>query len=723
MRLLRVVWKLVLCVGLSWVAAAQAAALKPADDGLQIDGASLGHFTFSYPVLINDKPNQELKPVEKTVEARRVALIYANGAHVELNVAENGDVAIHFNDLPAGVKRFKMETLIGFDFSHGGKWVIDGKETLFPEEKPAKPHLFQGNGKSFQLIDVENRVLNVTPPEYSFLQLTDSREWNWKMFALMFVAPLDGKSVTSKLHISVGEGAGGVKKVVLVDEFGQDFKNDFAGKVKKLEELKADVESEKAYYDGFPKPAHDVFGGQPGSGAKLGLQKTGYFHVEQKGERWYLVDPEGNQFFHMGVCSFGSAEDYTYIKGRESVYAWLPPFGGEFHGAYHPEAFWSHDAFSFYLANVIRKYGSADKAAIAARMIDRVRALGFNSGGAFSGIPKEQREKAQFPYVASLPIGPWGEFKIEMIPGIRETFDPFEDNNRTAIEKSFAKGLPGAADDPLLIGYFLTNEPAHEDLVKVIPTLKGNIAAKRRLVQMLEEKYKTIAAFNQAWELDAASFEALKDLGLATKTHAAATDLKAFEGLFFEASHKLIHDTFHKYDTHHMLLGDRWQPQTADNEQLCGIVGKYCDIVSVNYYTYAVDLDYVKRVQRWSGSKPIFLSEFHWCSPKDSGLPGGKDVSSQLERGLAYRNYVERTVALGFVVGIEWFTLLDQARTGRFFEKYTGENANCGLFSVTDRPWKAMTDEMAKTNLGIYEVLAREKAPYVYDNPRFQINK
>jgi hypothetical protein len=105
----------------------------------------------------------------------------------------------------------------------------------------------------------------------------------------------------------------------------------------------------------------------------------------------------------------------------------------------------------------------------------------------------------------------------------------------------------------------------------------------------------------------------------------------------------------------------------------------------------------------------------------DSGLSGGgKDVSSQIERGLAYRHYVEQAAALGYVVGIEWFTLVDQATTGRWFEKYTGEAANSGLIAVTDRPWKLMLAEMMKTNYDIYKVFFGEKEPFRFNDPRFE---
>ena len=117
----------------------------------------------------------------------------------------------------------------------------------------------------------------------------------------------------------------------------------------------------------------------------------------------------------------------------------------------------------------------------------------------------------------------------------------------------------------------------------------------------------------------------------------------------------------------------------------------------------------------------MLLSEFTFSSPSDSKLPaGGVEVSSQAERGLAYRNYVEHAAALGYVVGIEWFTLVDQALTGRYFEKYNAEAANTGLIGVSDRPWKPMISHMAETNRTIYDVLLGKRAPFTWNDPRFR---
>jgi len=255
----------------------------------------------------------------------------------------------------------------------------------------------------------------------------------------------------------------------------------------------------------------------------------------------------------------------------------------------------------------------------------------------------------------------------------------------------------------------------------VIPSLTGKQACKQRLVSVLKDKYKTIDAYNIAWQSKAAAFGDLIDVGLAVTTHAAKADVKAFVGEFMETYFAQIERLFRQQDANHLLFGSRLQPITIEDEQLCRIMGRHVDVVSYNYYTFGLDTAALKRFHKWTGNKPMMLSEFFWASPKDSGLIGGREVSSQQQRGLAYRNYVEQSAALGFVIGVEWFTLIDQATTGRWFSKYSGESYNTGLISVADRPWKEMLAEMVKTNHTIYELLFGKRPPFVWDDERFRV--
>jgi hypothetical protein len=693
-------------------------AISLSDKGINLACGAMGTFTLAYPHL-NFGDNKKHDPIETRVQGSTATLGYENGCKVAVSAAPD-KIAVVFEAAPAALKSFTTEFLIPPNYSEGGRWRIGDAAGEFPRLKPAKPHLYQGHARAFEFSNINKQCLSLALPEFTFVQLQDNREWNWNTFWADFTVPYIADRKTYEIAVALDTSA--AQRVVLVDRFGQTTQRDFPGKLKEESELKADAASDAAYYASFTPPARNRFGGLPGSGAKLGLKKTGFFHVEQKriGDRdiWVLADPEGDACFHLGVCSFGPSEDYTTIEKRTDVFEWLPPHDGAFAAAWHTDKWWNPRAVSFYKANVIRKYGAYDDEAQTARFVDRVRQVGFNAVGAFSAASPVFAKKG-FPRVATLPLSAWQ--LAPAIPGVRGVFDPFDEKVRDKMDALFAKSVAEQADDPLLIGYFLDNEQAFEDLPRAIPALSGKHACKRALVSLLQDKYnKNIAAFNAAWGLDAPSFDSLADRGLPLTTQAAFADMQAYTERFLHAYYGIISKTFRAYDKNHMLIGNRWQPGTANSEALCRVAGQYLDVISINYYTCGIDAAFVRRLYNWSGRKPQMWSEFYFTATQESNVaPSNMDTATQRERGLAYRNYVEGAAALGFVVGTEWFTLLDQAVTGRFFEGLNGERANTGLFNVADRPYRDLFAEMAKTHAAIYDVWLDGKTPYRFDNPRF----
>jgi hypothetical protein len=445
------------------------------------------------------------------------------------------------------------------------------------------------------------------------------------------------------------------------------------------------------------------------------LKSTGFFRVEKKNGRWLMINPDGNVTFHLGICVFGynPGDEATYIKDRRDIYEWLPPIDGDFANAYHPEEWWRPSVFSFYAANVIRKYGKeTTKDQQIGRLIDRVRAVGFNGVGAFSGNSPSFEEK-HIPRMAHVGFGP-------ALPGVHGVADPFDENAKRKTDENWAKSLPKNADNPLIIGYFFANEQGFEDIPRAIPQLSGKYAAKLKLVEMLRKKYPTIAEFNKAWNLQVTDFDALADKGLPVKTKAAFTDMQAYTEVFLEAYFSFITKTFRKYDKNHLMVSNRWQPGTANNETLCRKAGKYMDIISINYYGWGMDKSFIKRIYKWTGEKPQMWSEFFYSSgPESNAASYNLDMATQKLRGEAYRQYVEGAASLGIVVGIEWFSLIDQAVTGRWFSKFNGERCNNGLFNACDRPYNDMLREMAKSHASIYDVWIDGKKPFRLNDPRF----
>ena len=146
------------------------------------------------------------------------------------------------------------------------------------------------------------------------------------------------------------------------------------------------------------------------------------------------------------------------------------------------------------------------------------------------------------------------------------------------------------------------------------------------------------------------TFDDLTDAGLPVTTGAAFADMARYTERFIDAYYKMVAHAFRKADSHHLLIGSRWQPGTANSESLVRIAGKYMDVVSVNYYAYAIDKGFLKRLYKWSGEKPFFLSEWHYTSPSDSGLGGGARCT-QSEGTRACLSQLYRTIGLARVCG------------------------------------------------------------------------
>lgn len=510
----------------------------------------------------------------------------------------------------------------------------------------------------------------------------------------------------------------GVASTRLVDRFGQSVRKEYPGKVREAAELRLAARQETDELAKFAPAPRDSFGGLPGSGEKYALRATGFFRVGNAEGRDVMVTPEGNVFFQLGVCCLLPLDDYTYVRGRESAYEWIPDQSGVFASAWLPDG---TPAVSFYLANWVRKFELPfDLESWASQYIRRLRAWGFNSGGAWSR-PTRAGTQAKFPIARMLPIPP----DLPVLPGSHGLWDSFAPNAAASLDRLFAERIAPDKNNPLIIGYFLGNEQLFENVPKIVPSSGSDSPAKRRLVELLRERYSgNIQAFNTAWALltPVQGFDELVARKLTVVTAQAAEDVQRFTELFYEQHYRLIMEAFRRHDPNHLLLGSRWQPGTANQEALVRIAARFVDVISVNYYTYAIERSFLDRIHTRSGGRPLLLSEWYFgCT--DEGLNGGKEIENQHARGQAYRHYVENAAALSYVVGHEWFSYVDQPVTGRYLpgspRLYDGEGNNTGLVNVVDRPYRELVTAAATTNARIYDVMFGRTAPFQFNDPRF----
>lgn len=699
---------------------------KVSEKGVSIDAGAMGTFGLEAPILHTSKGEE--KPVYTMKGPGSAVFQYAGGLQLDCE-AKNNQLNLHFTKGTPEARSFKFSMLVPMKFNQGGKYAFDAAAPKpLPFEKGGQ-FVQHGNARTFTVVDPSNQGFTIeTPGGYQGLQ--DNRNFGWAVFGYQYQFDLNGKSegyfgFTVKPFAEAGAAADGSAPApapkFIADRFGQSARKDFPGKVKSEEELKADGSRQLAEIAAFkPDGKLDSFGGLAGTGEKYKLEKTGFFHLAKVGDRQILVSPEGNLFFQMGVCGIARTDDDTVVKGRENVFEWLPPATGEYLAAWREnKPDWG--VASFYVANLIRKFGKYSFEEWTGQVVQRLRSWGFNSAGAFSSYTETMR-RMNFPYVNFLPLGKGDG--VQVLPdkiGAAEVLDPFVPGTEEALEKKFARSVAPKANDALLIGYFLGNEQHFEILPKLIPTYKASkVAAKGRLVQMLQEKYGDIGKFNDAWNpaVPFADFEALKEAPLFIRTDAGNADMQAFYQLYLEAYYSMVRRVFKKYDPNHLLIGSRWTPGTANNRDAVQIGGKYLDVVSINYYGYVIEEAFLKKVHEWSGGRPILFSEWYYATTTH-GLGAMVEVRDEKERGMAFRNYVEQAAALPFVVGTQWFIYSDQALTGRFFEGFHGEGNNTGLVDVTDRPYPELIDAVKLTHGRVYDVMMGREKAFAFDDPRF----
>lgn len=163
---------------------ATAANLSLTQKGVVIESAGFGSSTLEFPQLKVDKTN--LKPQEVTIDGKVATLKFEGGGQIAVDVSDNTKIVYRFSELPAETKNFGSQLVIKWGEGTERKWQFDAKSGDFPADKPTKPHLFQGNAKVFTFSTADGRQLTITPPDYTYNELVDAREWGtnatfWKL--------------------------------------------------------------------------------------------------------------------------------------------------------------------------------------------------------------------------------------------------------------------------------------------------------------------------------------------------------------------------------------------------------------------------------------------------------------------------------------------------------------------------------------------------------------
>jgi hypothetical protein len=429
------------------------------------------------------------------------------------------------------------------------------------------------------------------------------------------------------LHLSnKDEGSEFLEKLPLLDEFNQWANADWPGKIKSKEQLVKELADEEKTWG-----SKDDFNYCEYRGYNNTMEKaTGFFHLAEINGRWWFVDPHGHLFLSTGSNGAGAGfGGRPGSRGQNAPGPGRTSNGGSITGQGNPNAQTINPPVD--------------------RITQRLKAWGMTTGG--NGMP----------YTVMMR---W--------PGARETNflglpDVYSDDFAVNIDQTANNQCTPLKNDPLLLGYFVGNEPAFDgretevvDMILAGPGTATQSKLKDFLAQGDNQKRR-----------------------------------KEFIITAFEKYITLTCSAIKKYDPNHLTLGIRFGGSISD-ELLR--TGRLFDVCSVNVYEYE-PMWQLDRVNRYTG-RPVLIGEFHIGVPANGLGAGLVQAKDQTERGIAYRYYVEQAASLSCFLGAYWFQWRDEPVMGRG----DGENYNIGFVDVNDRPYKELSEAAKATNRRLYEV-------------------
>jgi hypothetical protein len=438
-----------------------------------------------------------------------------------------------------------------------------------------------------------------------------------------------------------------------VDEFGQSHLSEYDGKINSLDQLKKEWETEDQEVVTTKAYNYSKYGGYLNAKVKA----TGFFRTEKINGRWWFVDPEGYLFLSVGVdcVSPGGGGNIRDLDKRKGIYKELPPANLNSNPA-------RAGSISFGAWNLFRRYGNDYPVKSKEMIIKRMDKWGLNTIGNWSSPEvMGMNKKAYMTQLRGVGI----ENGLMGLP------DVYTSDFASKIDAACKTTVEPNKNNPWVIGYFTGNEPSW-------------LEQEERLCGMiLDGPEKPIKTELKNWLTKGDSPERRKQFVFTT----------------FRIFLETVDQAIKKYDPNHLNLGIRFGNVMGIDREILEICKDVFDVFSFNCYDLYPKKEMMDRAAEITGL-PMIIGEYHFGTVDRGMAQSLWQVNSQQERGVAYRFYTERAYSHPGLIGTAYFQWCDQDLTGR----RDGENYNCGLVDVTDRPYPHQVKAMMETAKRLFDI-------------------
>ena len=436
----------------------------------------------------------------------------------------------------------------------------------------------------------------------------------------------------------------------------------------------------------------DRFGGWTGKR----FQATGFFRVE-KDDRWWLVTPEGNAFLSFGINHL-HPNWWNQEYNRE---AWETRLG---------------------LSNL---EGTEFRTALRAWFLETCREYGFNTAGVHTGLPVLNNPRPAIPYMQPIVFADVPHWKTA-IPD-DNFLDVFDDDFGRRCDRLAREVAAPAKDDPLLLGYAMTDCPllTEEDCRERPDVIGGarrpsRIGWPRRLrnlgprspgkaayVETVRDLYRgEINDFNATYGTRFDSFAALAsaeqwrpqtDLSNGNETRDNIEFLKRVVAKYYRTAR----DAIMRHDPNHLFVGDKINANTDSLDTILPVTSRFTDLVFYQMYArYEVQKP---GLDRWSklADKPLINGDSAFTMITETmPRPYGPIADSLKERADWTTEFFRSAFARPDFVGWHYCGLID----GSNRVEGKRDRQHSGLLDGYGEPYPALKDALTMCADEIYSI-------------------
>jgi hypothetical protein len=385
------------------------------------------------------------------------------------------------------------------------------------------------------------------------------------------------------------------------------------------------------------------------------LDKTGFYHVVKTNDRWWCVDPGGNAYFNVALNSISMGGSERNKKALAEKFGTPEKWMNQTIKMLQENGFNCAGSWSDH-KSIIEANKTLDKPFAYTINLNFMSSYGKERGGTF-----QQPGHTGYPKDAIFVFDPeWAQFCDR-----------------------HAKQVTAYKDDPNLFGYFSDNEmpfklKSLENYLSLPENDPGHIAAAKWI------------------ESEGISIDKITDI-----------QREAFMDLVADKYFSAVSAALKKYDPNHMYIGARFYSSEKNYPGFMKTAGKYCDIISNNYYNkWTPDATEMNNWASWSG-RPFIITEYY-TKGEDSGMPNqsgaGWIVKTQRDRGLFYQNYNLALLENGNCVGWHYFKYQDNDPTATGVDP-SNTDSNKGIVNNYYELWAPMMELMKELNTQVYSII------------------